>query len=49
MWALWPACKEHAVSLDDARMAMYMHITNDTAWTTDYSEGDLIDFVEHLR
>lgn len=49
MSTLWPACKEHANSLDEARMAFYMHASNDTAWTKDYTDDDLQIFIGQLK
>jgi hypothetical protein len=45
---LWPACKEHAESLDHAKAAFFMHITNDTSWTDYYTNEELIAFVNDL-
>ena len=49
MSTLWPACKEHAKNLDHAKAAFYMHASNDTAWTKDYTKQELIEFVDQLR
>lgn len=49
MSTLWPACKRHAASLDDAKMAFYLHASNDPAWTEDYNEEDLIYFIGRLQ
>lgn len=46
---LWPVCKREANDLDHARAAFFMHMINDPAWTRDYSEDDLIEYVEQLR
>lgn len=46
---LWPACKEHAGTLEHARAAMMVHCMNDSAWTTDYTEEDLIVFIGQLN
>lgn len=48
MDTLWPACKEHAESLDQAKAAFYLHASNDGAWTRDYTEQELIEFVGKL-
>ena len=45
---LWPVCKEQAGDIDRARAAFYMHAINDTAWTSDYSEDELISYVGTL-
>jgi hypothetical protein len=49
MSTLWPACREYAEDLDHARAAFYMHAINDPAWTKDYDEAQLIDFVGKLQ
>jgi hypothetical protein len=49
MNTLWPACKEHAKSLDHARVAFYAHASNDTAWTKDYTADELMDFISQLK
>jgi hypothetical protein len=49
MSTLWPACLEHAEDINDARTAFYFHISNDPAWTTDYDEAQLINFVDELK
>jgi hypothetical protein len=46
---LWPACKEHATDLDQAKIAFYFHITNDPAWTDHYDDAELRSFVEDLQ
>ena len=49
MSKLWPVCREEAADLDHARAAFYLHASNDTAWTKDYSEAELIEFVGQLK
>ena len=49
MSTLWPACKQHAEDLDHAKAAFYFHASNDPAWTTDYDEDALIQFVNELK
>jgi len=49
MTTLWPACKQYAKDLDDAKMAFFWHASQDPAWTTDYSEDDLMHFVDRLQ
>jgi hypothetical protein len=46
---LWPACKKHAKDMDNAKSAFYMHASNDEAWTKDYTEDELITFVNKLK
>ena len=48
MHTLWPACKRYATSLDHAKAAFYMHAINDTAWTKDYDEEALMQFVDDM-
>jgi hypothetical protein len=45
---LWPACKEHAPHLDHAKMAFFMHVQHDPAWTNHYTEEELIRYVDTL-
>ena len=49
MNTLWPACKEHAKDLTHARIAFYMHASNDPAWTKDYTDDDLRIFIGQLK
>ena len=49
MLTLWPACKDHAESLDHAKAAFYFHASNDPAWTNHYTEEELIAYVDELR
>lgn len=50
---LWPTCKATAfargLGLDEAKAAFGFHVFNDTAWTTRFSHGELIDFVGDLE
>jgi len=46
---LWPVCKQHARDIDHARAAFFMHAVNDTAWTRDYSEDEIIARVSELQ
>jgi hypothetical protein len=46
---LWTICKERAIDLDHAKSAFYFHIVNDPAWTRDFSEAELHDYIEALR
>lgn len=48
MQMLWPACVEHADSLDQAKAAFYWHVSQDSAWS-DYDEKSLIEFVDQLK
>ncbi len=46
---LWPTCKKYADDLDHAKAAFYTHCVNDAAWTKDYDEQELIQFVSELQ
>jgi hypothetical protein len=46
---LWPSCKRHAPDLEHAKAVFYWHTMQDEAWTTDYTDTELIDFVDALR
>jgi PIN domain nuclease of toxin-antitoxin system len=45
---LWPACKAHAMDLDQAKAVFAVHAFHDPAWL---SLGDraIIDFIEGLE
>lgn len=49
MSVLWPVCKEEAPSLDVARAIFMSHCMNDSAWTLDYTEEDLKEFIGQLN
>jgi hypothetical protein len=46
---LWPACKEYAPTIEHARVAFFMHVINDDAWTKDFSDEALIDYIGSLE
>jgi hypothetical protein len=58
---LWPECKRQAEAreredrgpeipaLDLAKAAFMTHCANDRAWTRDYGEAELVDFIDRLR
>jgi|KBSMisStaDraftv2_1062788.scaffolds.fasta_scaffold08823_1 hypothetical protein len=48
MSTLWPICRDESEDMNQARMAFYLHVSNDPAWTNYYTEDDLIDFVGQL-
>ena len=48
MQILWPSCKQHATSLDDAKAVFFWHIMNDPAWSNHYDEVQLVEFVDQL-
>lgn len=45
---LWPACVQKASSITMARAAFATHAFHDEAWTSDYSEEELIAFIDQL-
>jgi hypothetical protein len=45
---LWPICKEQAPDIKLARSAFFMHCTEDTAWTKDYSVDEIAQYVDAL-
>jgi hypothetical protein len=48
MTTLWPACRDCADDLENARLAFFMHATNDTAWTSDYTDEQIWAIAEEL-
>lgn len=46
---LWPAFKKHAQTLDQAKAGFMIHASNDPAWTTDYTEEELVSFIDKLE
>lgn len=48
MHILWPECLRCAADIDYARAAFMYHCMRDPAWTTDYTEEDLKDFIGQL-
>lgn len=48
MVILWPSCKSLAVDLDHAKAAFAIHAFNDSAWTNDLSERQIIDLIDAL-
>jgi hypothetical protein len=46
---LWPECKKYSHDLEHAKAAFYYHAVRDPAWTRDYTETELIDFVDELQ
>jgi hypothetical protein len=50
---LWPECKRQAKALEQteiapldlAKAAFMSHCANDPVWTLDYSEAELVDFI----
>ena len=48
MRIVWPTCVETAGSLDEARKAFFLHISNDLSWTDHYTHDELVSFVADL-
>jgi len=46
---LWPACREQADTIEQARAAFYFHASNDPAWTEHYNENELYTYVWKLQ
>jgi hypothetical protein len=54
---LWPECKAQAQAqgqagipaLDLARAAFAAHAFHDPVWTADYSDDELVDFIDRLE
>lgn len=52
---LWPVCKEEASKLypdnpmDHAKAAFAYHCYNDAAWTKDYSQRELFNYIDRLQ
>jgi hypothetical protein len=46
---LWPVCKAHAKSLDDAKAAFAVHVFMDPAWSTDFTDDELKQIIEGLQ
>jgi hypothetical protein len=45
---LWPACRDQAPNIEQARAAFYFHTVNDRAWTEHYNEEELHAYVWRL-
>ncbi len=46
---LWPACKENAGSLEDARFAFVFHCLHDPAWVKDFSYEEIVKIVSNYE
>lgn len=46
---LWPACVDQAADLDHARAAFAVHAFNDSAWTEDFDESQIISLIDDLK
>ena len=49
MRIVWPICVETSDSLDEARKAFLLHISNDLSWTNHYSHDELVSSVDDLN
>lgn len=45
---LWPACKRKALTLHQAHQVFIVHALNDSAWTTDFTESEILKFIVNL-
>lgn len=45
---LWPTCKARAQNLDHAKAAFAVHCFADSAWTADYNDRELAEFIDAL-
>lgn len=45
---LWPACLDRASDLNHAKSAFAVHVFNDSAWTRDFTEQELIEVISRL-
>lgn len=46
---LWPIIKKDAPTLDNARLVFQFHAFNDSCWTTDLSEEEIMKIVMELE
>jgi len=49
MDVLWPTCLKAANNLDYAKAAFAVHAVNDPAWRGDYSEEEILEFIDRLE
>ena len=49
MDVLWPICLKGAKDLNHAKMALAVHAVNDPAWRGDYSEEEILEFIDRLE
>lgn len=45
---LWPKCVELAPDLDHAKAAFAMHAFNDRAWTEEFDDKTIAEFIDEL-
>ena len=46
---LWPACKETADTLEQAKAVFAMHALRDAPWIKYYGKEGLLDFIDRLE
>lgn len=45
---LWPICLDEAPDVTHAKAAFAIHVLNDPAWTTDFTESQLTRMIDDL-
>ena len=45
---LWPICVEKAPDMDHAKAAFALHVLHDSAWTKDFTERELIAYIDRI-
>lgn len=46
---LWPACKEQAETLEQAKAVFAVHAFKDACWIKHYGKDELIKFIDNLE
>jgi hypothetical protein len=46
---LWPACKEQADTIEQAKAVFAMHALRDACWIKFYGKEGLLDFIDRLE
>ena len=46
---LWPACKETADTLEQAKAVFAMHALRDACWIKYYGKEGVLDFIDRLE
>lgn len=46
---LWPACKEQAKDIQNARGVFFAHCAIDPVWYKDYTDAELIRIIDRLN
>jgi hypothetical protein len=45
---LWPAFKKKAPDMDHAKAGFAWHAFQDTAWTDDFTEDEIVEYIDAL-